>query len=185
MDKKLYIDANTFLIDSFRLARLIYERGYYPDFLIGLWRGGTPPGIAVHEFFRIKNIDPYHTAIKTQSYRGIGMRSSKIEIRGLGHVIDVINSEDKLLLVDDVFDTGHTIKAVIEEIKRRARKNTPEIKVATVYYKPKNNQTDILPDFYLKTTDYWIVFPHELEGLTEEEIKQKNQDIYNIIYKQV
>jgi len=181
--EKMFVDANQFLIDSFRLARKIYENGFHPNFLIGIWRGGTPCGIAVHEYFRFKGLDPYHTAIKTQSYRGIGERSNKVEIRGLGHVIEVINSEDNLLLVDDVFDTGNTIAAVIEEIKKRARKNTPTIRVATVYYKPENNQTDLVPDYYVHVTDRWIVFPHEIEGLTHEEIKQKNQDIYKILFE--
>ena len=66
----------------------------------------------------------YHTAIKTQSYTGIGQRR-EVEVRGLEDVISQCNSEDKLLLVDDVFDTGNSVKAVLEQFRKMARKNTP------------------------------------------------------------
>jgi hypothetical protein len=182
MTKKIFVDANSLLCDSLRLARIIFESGYRPNFLVGLWRGGTPPGIAIHEYFRIRGLDPYHTAIKTQSYRDIGVRGA-VEIKGLDHVISAINSEDNLLIVDDVFDTGHTIREVEEYIRTNARKNTPDIKVAVVYYKPEKNETDIVPDFYLKVTSDWIVFPHELEHLTPEEIRAKSKEIYDILYE--
>ena len=50
------------------------------------------------------------------------------------------------------------------------QKNTPEIKVATPYFKPNKNQTNRRPDFYIHETEKWLVFPHELEGLSIEEI---------------
>eukprot|EP01049_Picozoa_sp_SAG25_P008667 SAG25_NODE_801_length_5268_cov_3.548849_2_plen_69_part_00 len=51
-----------------------------------------------------------------------------MSVSGLTHIIESINAEDKLLLVDDVFDSGNTIKAVIETIKAKARRNAPEIR---------------------------------------------------------
>ena len=59
--------------------------------------------------------------------------------------------------MDDVFDTGKTIEAVINDFKSKVN----EIKSATLFYKPKNNQTDIIPDFYVRETEDWIVFPHD------------------------
>jgi hypoxanthine-guanine phosphoribosyltransferase len=48
---------------------------------------------------------------------------------------------------------------------------TPQnIKLATIYFKPDQNQTEITPDYYITETDEWIVFPHELDGLTKEEV---------------
>jgi len=44
------------------------------------------------------------------------------------------------------------------------------IKVATAYYKPSRNRTDLIPDFYVHQTEDWLVFPHEIKGLSEEEI---------------
>jgi hypothetical protein len=44
------------------------------------------------------------------------------------------------------------------------------VRIATVFYKPARNRTQLQPDFCVRTTDAWLVFPHELKGLTREEI---------------
>lgn len=169
---KLFVDARTLLLNSLRLARRVWSDGYRPNYLIGVWRGGTPPGIVIHEFFRMRGIEPYHTTIKTQSYRGMQRGDRGVEIKGLEHVIDVICAEDKMLIIDDVFDTGHTMVEIREQIRARARRNTPEIRVATVYYKPDKNETDLVPDYWIVEDNRWIVFPHEIMGLTDDEIER-------------
>ncbi|MFT6583159.1 MAG: hypothetical protein ACJAU6_003610 [Alphaproteobacteria bacterium] len=45
------------------------------------------------------------------------------------------------------------------------------MKVATVYYKPGKRDVDITPDFFLYETSEWLVFPHELQGLSTQEIR--------------
>ncbi len=174
---KTFVDARSLLLDSIRLARAVWDDGFRPDYLIGVWRGGTPPGIALHEYMRLRGLDPYHTTIKTQSYRGMQRGESGVQVKGLEHVIDVVNAADRLLLVDDVFDTGHTMAAILEEVRRRARRNTPEMRTATIYYKPLRNETSLKPDYWIVETDDWIVFPHEIEGLTEAEIRDKGSEI--------
>lgn len=178
---KTFVDPRTLRLESVRLARAIWEAGFRPDYLIGIWRGGTPPGIVLHEYFRLRGHDPYHTTIKTQSYTGMQRGEGEVEIKGLEHVIDVIEDSDRLLLVDDVFDTGHTMAAILQAIRRRARRNCPECRVATVYYKLLRNETDIAPDWYQVETDDWVVFPHELEGLTEDEIRAKGPAIADAV----
>jgi hypothetical protein len=180
--EKLYVDARTLRLESVQLARQVWEDGYRPDYLIAVWRGGTPPGVAIHEFFRLHGLDPYHTAIKTQSYRGMQRGDAGVEVKGLGHVIDVIEAENRMLIVDDVFDSGHTMVAVVEEIRRLARRSAPEIRVATVYYKPDKNETDLVPDYYAVADNRWIVFPHELEGLTDEELRHKGPEICAVLF---
>jgi hypothetical protein len=177
----VYIDARTLLLNSMKLARKVWDSGYRPDYLIGVWRGGTPPGVAIHEFFRLRGMEPYHTTIKTQSYSGMQRAGKGVEIKGLSHIIDVINATDRVLIVDDVFDTGHTMAAILEEIPRLARRNAPECRVATVYYKPEKNETDIVPDFYEVADNRWMVFPHEVEGLTEEELRTHRPEVYAAI----
>ena len=77
--------------------------------------------------------------------------------------------------MDDVHDTGHSIQQIISDIKSACKKNTPEIKVATPYFKPDKNLTDDnVPDYYLHETNKWLVFPHELDGLSIEEIEKTN-----------
>jgi hypoxanthine phosphoribosyltransferase len=176
--EKIFLDARTLLINSVKLARLVWDDGYRPDYLIGVWRGGTPPGVAIHEFFRLRGLDPYHTTIKTQSYSGMRRGRNGVEIKGLGHIIDVINATDRVLIVDDVFDSGHTMVAILDEIAALARRNAPECRVATVYYKPQKNETRIEPDYYTVADDRWIVFPHEVEGLTDEELRTHRAELY-------
>ncbi len=179
--EKVYVDARTLLVNSAKLARLVWDDGFRPNYLIGVWRGGTPPGVAIHEFFRLRGEEPYHTTIKTQSYAGMQRRDRGVEIKGLGHVIDVISADDRLLIVDDVFDTGHTMVAILGEIKAQARRNAPECRVATVYYKPEKNETDLEPDYYTVADNRWIVFPHEIAGLTDEELRTHRAALYEAV----
>ncbi len=91
------------------------------------------------------------------------------------------NWKDGLLIVDDVFDSGSSIKAVIENLQKRMRRNLPEdIRIATPWFKPKKNVTDTIPDYYIHKTDQWLIFPHELDGLTREEIFANKPDMKKI-----
>ena len=167
---KLFIQADELLSDSFKLAWKVYESGYRPNYIIGVWRGGAPIGIAVQEFLYVLGVPSDHIAIRTSHYKGMGDRDSKVEVYGLNYIIKQVESEDSLLIVDDVHDTGISIQKIILDLQTACKKNTPEIKVATPYFKPNKNQTNRQPDFYIHETEKWLVFPHELEGLSIEEI---------------
>jgi uncharacterized protein len=87
------------------------------------------------------------------------------------YLVSRLSFEDKLLIIDDVFDSGRSLEAVIAELQRRCRRNLPEqIRIATVYYKPERNSSSLVPDYYVRMTNKWLVFPHEVQGLTREEI---------------
>ena len=106
----------------------------------------------------------------------------EVAVHGLNYMIKKIRHDDRVLIVDDVFDTGNTIKKVIEEIRRRARGNAPdEIRVAVPWYKPARNETELVPDFYLRETSEWLVFPHELDALTPEEMRIARPELHEII----
>ena len=167
---KLFIQADELLSDSFKLAWKVYESGYRPNYIIGVWRGGAPIGIAVQEFLDVLGVPSDHIAIRTSHYKGMGDRDSKVEVYGLNYIIKQVESEDSLLIVDGVHYTGISIQKIILDLQTACKKNTPEIKVATPYFKPNKNQTNRQPDFYLHETEKWLVFPHELEGLSIEEI---------------
>ena len=173
MTDKIFISAQDLLEKSYALARQIIEAGFQPNYIVGIWRGGTPVGIAVQELLDFHDIPTDHIAIRTSSYTGIGEQSSTIRVHGLHYIVENVNSDDSLLIVDDTFDSGRSVGAVIETIQRLSRANTPRmIKVATVYYKPTLRAVDFEPDFFVETTTKWLVFPHELKGLTEEEIRE-------------
>jgi len=170
-EAKIYLSAQQLLTDSFELGIRIFKSGFSPSFIIGVWRGGTPVGIAVQEILDHLGVKTDHIAIRTSSYYGINKREKTVRVHGLEYLIRQANWEDGLLIVDDVFDTGSSIKAILDALKKKMRRNLPrDIRVATPWFKPKYNVTDILPDYYLHETDDWLVFPHELNGLTREEM---------------
>lgn len=183
MAEKIYISAQDLLEDSFRLGALVIKSGFRPSIIIAIWRGGTPIGVAVQEILNYFDIATDHIAIRTSSYSsGIDSRHDAVRVHGLNYLIKRINDYDRLLIVDDVFDTGRTIEAVISELRQKARMNTPEdIRVAVPFYKPSRNKTAWVPDYYLHETEQWIKFPHSLEGLGDAEIRENRPDIFDIV----
>lgn len=176
MDKH-YISAQQLLEDSFRLAWQIYESGFRPNYIVGVWRGGAPVGIAVQELLHVLGVDADHIAIRTSSYTGIDQRSRHVQVHGLNYLIKRLESEDSLLIVDDVHDSGLSIDQTIRDLEAACKKNTPHIRIATPYYKPGRNKTGRVPDYCIHQTDEWLVFPHELDGLEVEEIRQHKPEM--------
>ncbi|HCC44802.1 MAG TPA: hypoxanthine phosphoribosyltransferase [Gammaproteobacteria bacterium] len=184
MDKH-FISAEELLTDSFRLADQIFRSGFRPHFIVGVWRGGAPVGIAVQEYLDYMGVETDHIAIRTSSYYGINQQDKEVRVHGLNYIIDHVNSDDELLLVDDVFDSGRSVIAILDELKLKTRANLPEtIKIATPYYKPDRNTTEIIPDYYVHETDRWLVFPHELAGLSSEEIAYAKPAVHELIGEQ-
>ncbi len=171
MVEKEFVTAQQLLEDSFQLGINIYNSGFKPDFIVGIWRGGTPVGIAVQEMLDYLGYETDHIAIRTSAYEGIDTMKKQIRVHGLGYIVRKINAEDSLLIVDDVYDSGLSVRAVLDSLKEKTRKNTPRnIRIATVYYKPTKNKTGRAPDYYIHETDKWLIFPHELTGLSKDEI---------------
>ncbi|MBT6339030.1 MAG: hypoxanthine phosphoribosyltransferase [Desulfobacula sp.] len=180
--QKIYITSQDLLESSFKLAHKIYIDGFRPQFIVGIWRGGTLIGIAVQEYFEYKGISTDHISVRTSSYYGINQQSKKVRVHGLHYLIENANSEDGLLIVDDVFDSGRSVDALIKQIRKQSRLNAPsDIRVACTWYKPSMCAVDIKPDYYTHESDEWLVFPHELDGLTKDEIKEGKKDLKNII----
>ena len=169
-DGKYYLDARDYLRDMWRLARQVLDSGWRPEVLLALWRGGAEVGVAVHEFLKVHGLSLMHMPIKCFSYTGIGTSSSEVKFEHAQPVFDAIAAGTKVLVLDDVFDTGRTAVAVREQLEKRGC----EMKMACVYWKPDKNVTSYKPDFHVRTLERWIVFPHEIEGLTTEEIAVKD-----------
>jgi len=176
--EKVYISANDLLLDSFRLAEKVFNSGFRPDFIIGVWRGGAPVGIAIQEYLAYVGVEADHIAIRTSSYTGIDQQDRTVRVHGLDYIIDNVEAEDDVLLVDDVFDSGRSVRAIFEKLQAKCRRNMPQnMKIATPWYKPSKNVTDMTPDFFVHETDAWLVFPHELVGLTQTEIRENKGDL--------
>lgn len=186
MSEKQYLDAQQLLEDSFRLGARIIKDGFRPTIMIAIWRGGVPMGIAIQELLTWYGIETDHIAIRTSSYSGIDGRAHEIRIHGMNYLIENCTREDSLLIVDDVFDTGLTIDAVIAHLHDKARLNTPhDIRVAVPFYKPERNRSSRVPDYYLHETARWLKYPHSLEGLGVDEVAANRPELYAIIKDQL
>ena len=171
LNDKHYLSADEYLRDTWRLAAAVKASGWKPDILIALWRGGAPVGVAMHEFFKVSGWPVQHIPLKCASYTGIGENASVVEFTHGDIVFGMLRKGDKVLVVDDIFDTGKTAAAV----KQRIDEIGAEMRMACVYWKPEKNKTNLRPDYFVKDVGLdWIVFPHEIEGLTKEEIAVKD-----------
>lgn len=179
---KRFIHADDLLRDSFQLAADIHRAGFKPDFLVGLWRGGSAVGIAVQEGLDYFGTPTDHIAIRT-SYSGalryseMVSKGDQIRVHGLQYLLENLCSHHSMLIVDDVYSTGSSVKAVIDQLARKTRRNLPgDIRIATVWYRP-TAQTLRIPDYYVHETDDWLVLPYELSGQSPEELSRNRPEL--------
>src|SRR6185295_14649044 len=152
--QKTFISAQSLLQDSFALGLQVLNSGFRPTFLVGVWRGGAPIGITVQEVLEYHGVNCDHIAIRTSSYTGIDQQARTVRVHAVDYLVSALNAEDGLLLIDDVFDSGRSLEAILVELKRRCRRNLPElVRIATVYYKPARNRSALQPHFYVHATD--------------------------------
>ena len=183
---KRFVAADDLLRDSFRLAADIYKDGFAPDFLVGLWRGGSAVGIAVQEGLEHLGVTTDHIAIRT-SYSGAPRypemveRGEAIRVHGLQYLLENLCSHHRMLIVDDVYSTGSSVAAVIAQLARKTRRNLPhDIRIATVWFRP-TERTLQTPDYFVHETRDWLVLPYELSGLTVDEIKQNRPELEPVV----
>ena len=180
------VAANDLLEDSLQLAANIAEAGFRPDFLVGLWRGGSAVGIAVQEGLDFLGIKTDHIAIRT-SYRGAPSysdmvnKAESIRVHGLQYLLENLCAHHSLLIVDDVYSTGSSVNAVIEQLTRKTRRNLPQdIRIATVWYRP-GEKTLRVPDYFVHETSDWLALPYELTGMSIDELRENRPELGSII----
>lgn len=184
--KKTFIAANDLLLDSFQLAVNIQKAGFQPDFLVGLWRGGSAVGIAVQEGLEYLGVKTDHIAIRTSytgqtTYSDMVDKSDSIRAHGLRYLHERVCSHHSLLIVDDVYSTGSSVNAVIEQLAKKSRRNLPkDIRIASVWYRP-TERTIRPPDYYVHETADWLILPYELSGLSVDELRQNKTEIHPVI----
>jgi len=185
MNKK-FIAANDLLLDSFQLAANIFEAGFKPDFLVGLWRGGSAVGIAVQEGLDYFGIKTDHIAIRT-SYTGLSDyskmvdKAGSIRVHGLQYLLENLCNEHSLLIVDDVYSTGSSVQSVIETLARKTRRNLPhDIRIATVWYR-STDRTIRPPDYFVHETADWLILPYELSGLSIDDLYNHRPELAGFI----
>ena len=173
---KRYIQEQELLEDSYRLAVQVYASGYRPDFIVGVWRGGSTVGIYVQECLQYLGVETDHISIRT-SYRGMNDylknldSEREIQVHGLQYLFENMNADDALLIVDDVYSTGRNVTAVIDRLEEMTRLNmSGDVRIAVPYYRPQVKQANRAPDYFLHEYGEWLVLPYELTGLSDDEI---------------
>lgn len=184
--KNHIVAADDLLQDSFQLAADVYQSGFRPDFLVGLWRGGSAVGIAVQEGLEHFGNPTDHIAIRT-SYSGAARYSEMvskgdaIRVHGLEYLLENLCSHHSLLIVDDVYSTGSSVRAVIEQLKKKTRRNLPhDIRIASVWFRP-TDKTLRKPDYFVRETRDWLVLPYELSGMSIDELRRERPELGDIL----
>ena len=155
----------------FSLSEKIKESGIGIDRLVTLAKGGWPMSRSLVDFLGIEKI----ASIGIKFYSGVGERLKKPFIY---QNIPVSIYREKILLFDDVADTGYSLEFAKQYLQDNG---AGEIYTATLFYKPTSR---IKPDFYALETSSWIIFPYEKresvgllklrwKDLGEEEIKER------------
>ncbi len=181
--KKLFTPYDELRNEGFRLARKVWEDGFRPDVIYTLLRGGSYLGNIMDEWFKVadKNKQPLlYSGVVAQSYTNVHSQSD-IMLKGWTYPPESLRNGEKILLVDDIFDTGKTINHLVsllleEGIPRK------DIRIAVYDYKVFENKDQglIKPDYWCRKHEirseednYWIHYmTHDLVGLTEEELEK-------------
>lgn len=178
---KEFVSYDTIRNNALKLACRIYKDGFVPDIIYVSLRGGAYMGNVISEFFKFVRTDErpvFYAAVVARSYTGISTQEA-VRIDGWTYNPDFLRGGDKVLLVDDVYDSGRTINYLTKEIMGRGVARS-HIKIAVHDYKVRTylgEELPVKPDYWCRKIEVndpadetWIHYmSHELVGLTREE----------------
>ena len=181
---KEFLSYDFIRINALKLAHRIHSSGFIPDVIYVSLRGGACIGNVISEYFKVirrKERPVFYAAVVARSYSDI-REHAQVRVDGWTYNPDYLRNGDKVLLVDDIFDSGNTINYLVGIFLEKGIPRE-DIKVAVHDYKMRPDrepQHPIQPDFYCRKhiiknneDDIWIHYmSHELIGLAQEEIKQ-------------
>lgn len=190
---KEFLDAYVVRNNALRLAHRIHEDGFVPDVIYVSLRGGAYLGNVVSEYFKIvrRGRRPvFYAAVVARSYTDIHT-NERVMVDGWTYSPEYLRSGDHVLLVDDIFDSGHTVNHLVQIFLEKGIPRT-DIKVAVHDYKIRTfsgEKLPIQPDYWCRRhvvsspdEDNWIHYlSHELVGLTPEEAQVRYSDDPEIV----
>lgn len=142
-----------------RLASKIRKNGFEPDIIVGVSRGGWPPARVLSDLLNNPNL----ANVRAEFYLGVAETKGE---PSLTQPVSMAVAGKRVLVVDEVADSGKSLKLVKEHITKQGAE---EVKIATIYYKP---WSIIAPDYYQKETSCWIVFPWEIKETIRKIVKK-------------
>ena len=174
MAEKLIIDWKEYNLITEKLAIQIHQSGYKPDILIGIMRGGAPIIDVLSRIFKLKC-----AYLAVESYSGKGIEDKQGQLMFAREISSLANEKDfdRVLLIDDLSDTGLTLNKSIEWLRSYGptKNYITEVKTACLW---KKKSSSFEPDFcpIRLDSDPWIVQPTEhYEELSIEDIIKKNK----------
>ena len=202
--KKEFLPYEKVRNNALKMAHRIYHDGFIPDVIYVSLRGGVYLGNLISEYFKIvqRRARPvYYAAVVARSYTGV-RESEEVKVEGWTYSPESLRTGDKVLLVDDIFDSGRTINHLANIILNReiARNN---LKIAVHDYKyfyDKAEQLSIQPDYWCRKhelsvneEDIWIHYSsHELIGLSHEELEEhyyaedpELREVLQVLHKEI
>lgn len=181
--KKDFVQYDEMRNNILKMVHQIHTEGFSPDVIYLSLRGGAYMGNIMSEYFKIVKKDErpvLFAAVVARSYLGV-RQQSKVIIDGWTYAPEHLRHGDKILFVDDIFDTGRTLNHLVEVILDKGIPRE-DIKVAVYDYKvfPDKEALPIQPDYYCNkhvisedNDNPWIHYmSHELVGLTKEEFEE-------------
>jgi hypoxanthine phosphoribosyltransferase len=170
--------------NAIRLARRSWEEGFVPDVIYVSLRGGAYMGNVISEFFKLVrrgDRPSYYAAVVARSYRDIG-EQDRVKVDGWTYDPAYLRNGDRVMLVDDIFDSGRTINHLVEIIMDKGIPRS-DVRVAVHDYKVRrylDRQLPVQPDLWCRRhelagpeDDFWIHYlSHELVGLTDAEKRE-------------
>ncbi|MCX7025832.1 MAG: phosphoribosyltransferase [Spirochaetes bacterium] len=183
--KKDFLPFDQVRNNALKLAARIHADGFVPDVIYISLRGGAYLGNVISEYFKVVKRDGrpvFYAAVVAHSYTDIH-QSETVRIDGWTYSPEYLRNGDRILLVDDIFDSGRTINHLVEIILGKGIPRQ-DIKVAVhdyKIYKYRSEHLPIQPDYWCRLHEIhdpndnpWIHYmSHELVGLTEEELRTR------------
>ena len=182
--KKEFLPYTAIRNNALKMAHRIYHDGFYPDVIYVSLRGGVYLGNVISEYFKVlqRRASPvYYASVVARSYTGV-RESEEVKVEGWTYSPESLRTGDKVLLVDDIFDSGRTINHLANIIMGKGipRKDLKVVVHDYKYFYDKAAQLTIQPDYWCRKhelsvngEDIWIHYmSHELIGLSQEELEE-------------
>ena len=141
------------------LADRVRKANFKPDVIVGVSRGGWPPARIMSDFLE----NPELANVKAEFYLGVAKTKGEPMIT---QPVSTSVAGKKVLVVDEVADTGKSLHLVQSHLKERG---ATAVKILTIYYKP---WSVVIPDWYGKKTSRWIIFPWERKENVRQILKE-------------
>jgi len=177
-----YVTPNEVQLQGIRLGKQIESRLYdfKPTIIVPLLRGGAPLSMYIQGYLEARGIHVNYAAVRTSSYTAPGQQESTIDVYSIEDLIEKCDRNDHVLIVDDVFEKGRSIEAVLAKMKEKMGEEMPtNIRIAVGFWKPKKNQTQLYPNYYDELCDDWLVFGHEFDDM------ETPRQVYAVMGEQV